>query len=236
MYGKPNSDSERKMRLEPVRRMETLGDQACSALRTALRRGILVPGERLVTRQVAATLNVSMTPAREALNRLVAERVLAMAPDRTVVVPVLTRTRYNELYLIRLELEGLAARLACDQISPPEIDHLKELYGSHGKAFRGRDAKRCLQLNEDFHFSIYTASRVQTLVEMLESIWLQVGPSINLLFPGAFDEGWRGGVHHRHMLEAINRLDPAALEAAVRQDLKEGRERLNQILPEEASD
>jgi DNA-binding GntR family transcriptional regulator len=216
----------------PAQRGQTLGDQACRELRAALRQGMLAPGERLTTRSIAGLLGISVTPAREALNRLVAERLLEYGDRRTAVVPILTRARYAELCLIRLELEGLAARQACGRISPSARTHLDELFEAHEAAYAARDAKRSLQFNEDFHFTIYAAADMPALLQMLETLWLQVGPSMNLLFPSAFDLGWTGGRNHRRMLEAIDRGDGEMLVAAVRQDLEEGRTRLERILPE----
>lgn len=217
--------------LESVRRSPTLGEQAAANLRVALRQGRLVPGERLTTRTLAVKLGVSLTPAREVLNRLLAERVLELGPDRTAIVPLLTRERYDELCTIRLTLEGLAARHACRRLRAAELARLEALFARHGRAFAARDARESLRLNEDFHFSIYAASGMPALVQILETLWLQVGPSMNFLFPAAFDAGWTGGEKHRRMLEAIRARDAAALVREVRRDLSEGRVRLRRALP-----
>jgi DNA-binding GntR family transcriptional regulator len=226
------SETEAGLQLDPLRRAATLGEQAAASLRTALRQGRLLPGERLTTRTLAATLGVSLTPAREALNRLAAERVLALGADRTAMVPILSRGRYEELCLIRLELEGLAALHACPRMGPEHVDRLETLLVRHGKAFAARNAKQALKLNEDFHFTIYAASEMPALVQILETLWLQVGPSMNFLFPSAFDAVWKGGENHRRMIEAIRMGDAAALALHVRHDLKEGRVRLLRVLPE----
>lgn len=210
-----------------VQRADTLGDQACRSLRAALRRGALAPGERLTTRRIAATLGISLTPAREALNRLAAEQVLEQRADRAIVVPELTRARYRELLAIRLELEGLAARMACPALAAPaSLTRLRALYAAHEAAFAARDPQGALQLNEDFHFTIYAAAGMPVLLRMIESLWLQTGPTMRLLFPGSFDAGWIGRINHTAMLEAIIAGDGTALVAAVRQDLLDGQARL----------
>ncbi len=219
-------------RLQAVWRSDTLGDQACRSLRTALRRGLLSPGERLTTREIAATLGISLTPAREALNRLVAERVLAQGPGRTAIVPVLTRSRYDELCVIRLTLEGLAAEAGCRKVTAQQYARLQALYEAHGDAYRRRVTKEVLRLNEDFHFTIYGAAAMPSLLQILETLWLQVGPSMNLLFPAYYDAGWKGGAHHTDMLAAIRRRDPKSLVRAVQEDLQDGRRLLVELLPE----
>ncbi len=221
-------------RLRPVSRQETLGDQAYRSLRMALRRGMLAPGERLTTRELAATLGISLTPAREALNRLVAERLLEQGPGRTAIVPILTRGRYEELCLIRLELEGLAAREGCARLGAADLARLEALYAAHEAAYHQRNTKEALRHNEDFHFTIYGAARMPTLLQMLETLWLQVGPSMNLLLPVSYQHGWPGGEHHRAMLAAIRGKDAEALVRAVRGDLEDGRKWLATLLPEQA--
>jgi DNA-binding GntR family transcriptional regulator len=217
--------------LVPLQRGDTLGDQACRSLRAALRRGALAPGERLTTRRIATTLGVSLTPAREALNRLVAERVLEQRDDRTIVVPELTRARYRELQLIRLELESLAARLGCAALAAPApLARLRALYDAQRAAFLARDPTGTLELNVDFHFTIYAAAGMPTLLQMIESLWLQAGPTMRLLYPASFDAGWIGERNHIAMLNAITEGDAGALVAAIRQDLHDGRARLEQSL------
>jgi DNA-binding GntR family transcriptional regulator len=161
----------------------------------------------------------------------VAERVLEQRGDRTVVVPELTRARYGELLLIRLELEGLAARQACAALAgPPMLARLRALYDVHEAAFLARDPARALQVNEDFHFTIYAAAGLPTLLGMIEGLWLRVGPTMRLLFPASFDAGWIGRRNHIDMLRAIESGSAEALVDAVRRDLLDGRERLERTL------
>jgi DNA-binding GntR family transcriptional regulator len=222
----------RALKLGGVRRGALLADQAVDSLRFALRRGALAPGQRLTTREVAATLGVSFTPAREALNRLVAERLLDLGPDRVARAPVLTRARYLEICAIRLNLETIAARAACPRFDDGALDQLERVFSNHAQAYAARDAKTALRCNEAFHFAIYARAEMPLLLKMLETLWLQAGPSMTMLFTQAYDESWPGGRHHRAMLEAIGRRDGAGLARAVRRDLTEGSRRLAALLPE----
>jgi DNA-binding GntR family transcriptional regulator len=220
------------LKLAKVNRVDSLGDQAVTSLRGALRRGALLPGQRLTVREIADTLDISLTPSREALNRLLAEGVLDQTPDRVAVVPLLTKERYGEICAIRLDLEGMAAREGCARLSASDLGRLKELYERHASAYRSRDARTSLRLNEEFHFTIYGACAMPTLLQILETMWLRVGPSMNFLFTASYDPDWTGGSHHRAMLDAIAAGDAAALERAVRGDLIDGRARLTRHLPD----
>ena len=220
------------LKLAKVHRAESLGDQAVANLRGALRRGALLPGQRLTVREIADTLDVSLTPAREALNRLLAEGVLDQTPDRIAVVPLLTKEHYREICGIRLNLEAMAAREGCRKLTTADRNHLEKLYEQHSLAYRACDAKTSLRFNEEFHFTIYRACGMPTLMQMLETLWLRVGPSMNLLFTASHDPDWTGGTHHRAMLDAIAAGDASALVRAVRRDLIDGRARLMPHLPD----
>ena len=68
----------------------SLTTQVLREIRSAIVLGDLAPGARLTFRDVAQRLNASVTPVREALLQLVAERVLSVGPGRTITVPILT--------------------------------------------------------------------------------------------------------------------------------------------------
>ena len=90
----------------------SLTTQVLREIRSAVVFGpYLAPGARLTFRDVAQRLNASVTPVREALLQLVAERVLSVGPGRTITVPILTRAQFLELRVVRIVLEGLAAEV-----------------------------------------------------------------------------------------------------------------------------
>lgn len=89
---------------------EAFPGRAYEEVRRFLMRGKLHPGERLVTRTLAAELGVSTTPLREALLRLASENALHIDSRGTVVVPVLTREAYVEIRDLRGHLEGMRRR------------------------------------------------------------------------------------------------------------------------------
>jgi DNA-binding GntR family transcriptional regulator len=93
----------------------TLWDRAYSSLRAAVLAGRFAPGERVVLRKVADDLGISLTPVRDAVNRLIAERVLergGLGPAGAAVVPLLTPEQFDQLMIIRSSLEPIAAAAA----------------------------------------------------------------------------------------------------------------------------
>src|SRR5687767_7590337 len=113
----------------------SLQDIAYERIRDALRKGAFQPGEGLRTRTLAKALGVSTTPVREALARLVAQKVLSVDPvNGTPYVPVITREQLMEIFELREVLEQLAARHAAENITEEELRRLDELRARMKKA------------------------------------------------------------------------------------------------------
>ena len=92
----------------------------------AIDRGIYRPGDRLVESELADRFGVSRTPVREALQRLETQSMLAR-DGRSLIVASLDHNQLAELYVVRAELEGLAARLAAQHASAEEIRVLRAM-------------------------------------------------------------------------------------------------------------
>jgi hypothetical protein len=97
---------------EILERPGTLAEAAYERVAASLMEGGYVPGDRLAVRTLAAQLGVSLTPAREAVLRLVSEGALELRNPRTIVVPTLSSRQFREIYCIRHALEPTATRLA----------------------------------------------------------------------------------------------------------------------------
>lgn len=220
--------------LSPIARGATLGDEAYRKLRVAMMSGQLRPGEALSLRPLAQALGVSLTPAREAMGRLVAEGALVMGPHRTVQVPRLSSANYEECLQVRLALEPLAAARAADRLPRAELARLRALQQELREAHARGDTRHVLQCNEAFHFTLYEHAGWPTVVQILESMWLRVGPTLNLLHEAAIPaKGWRGDVNHRRILAALAKADPDGVARAVRQDLLEGSTQVLQVLAQQ---
>jgi GntR family colanic acid and biofilm gene transcriptional regulator len=191
------------------------------SLKQALLDGRLRPGERLVTRELAARLGTSPTPVREALLKLVAGGVLEVAPSQAFQVPVLDAARYLELADIRRLLEGMAAERATLRIVAADIAALAEINDRFQAAKLTGDVPAALAHNRAFRFGLYEHARMPALLEMIERLWLQIGPTLNYLYPQR-----RPAVPHQHnydrLLEALARQDPAAVRAAIDQAIDDG--------------
>lgn len=205
--------------LEPIDRPETLGRMVREQLRDAIMAGAFTPGERLTLRAVAGALDVSLTPAREALYALASEGALELKPNGSIYVPDLSIDDITELTKIRVELEALAAREAVVHMDDAEIARIEAINDRLIAADGRRDYGQVIPLNWQFHFSIYRASGMPHLVRMIESCWLKTGSYLNRLYP-EFGRADTGLANHRRIVAALKARDAEALARAIVTDIE----------------
>jgi DNA-binding transcriptional regulator YhcF (GntR family) len=146
-------------KMQPIVHL-TLSAKVYQDLRELIISGQLQPGARLTLAGMASALGTSSMPVREAINKLAADDALEILPNKSVRVPVMTKTRFRELVTIRLAVEGLAIETAAALITADQLTHLAEL----GRAFQTElqlampDVNRIIQVNKQFHFGAYTAA------------------------------------------------------------------------------
>ncbi len=181
----------------------------------------LRPGDRLKIRDLAQSLGTSETPVREALLQLVRDGALEMKPGYYIRVRRLTLHEYMELREIRLLLEPHAAVRALPHIDDAFIADLEQRHASLIKAEQDKDYPTALLANYEFHFSVYRRSGMPQLIEVLERLWVQTGPLLNLLYPYGHPT-YDGPHQHLNVIAALRARDETALAEAFRADLVEG--------------
>lgn len=201
----------------------TLADSVYRDLKELLLAGRAAPGERFTLRGLAAAVGTSPMPVREAVSRLVAENALEVLPNRAVRVPLMPRARFEELRLIRVSLEGLAAARAAEIA---DADDLAEIVGFERAFAAEREKPRgdgavAMAHNKDLHFALYRAARLPLLFGMIETLWLQIGPVLNLDFlagPERLRQG-EAHLHHAALVAALKRRDGEAARKALIDDI-----------------
>lgn len=169
-------------------------------LKDRLSLGELKPGARLITKNIAEELGISITPVREALLRLVSASALTIAPAQAFMVPEINMARFAEIIRIRCELEGMAVMEATGRITPERMELLKALLATYQQAHeRGSVAER-LRANRALRFKIYHFANMPTLCEMIEQLWVQMGPSLHFLYDLEKEGAYPHSVDHYHQL------------------------------------
>lgn len=208
------------MRTPSVNDLRPVHETVYRQMREAIAAGRFAPGVALTIRGIAQSLGVSAMPAREAIRRLVAERALEMHENRRVGVPRMTRDRFDELVAARILLEPEAAVRALPYCDGTVIGELVRLDGEIDLALAHGDGDDYMLKNRSFHFSLYRAGRSQVLVPLIESLWLQSGPFMRVVY-GRIGTSYVVD-QHKAAIEAIGRRDSAALHAAIRADILDG--------------
>jgi DNA-binding GntR family transcriptional regulator len=158
---------------------------------------------------------------REACLRLVSERGLELRSGRFATVPALTRARYLEVRTIRIALEGLAAELATQHVTDSDIEQLTELHDTFEKADRTNDGLAAMHHNREFHFMLYRLSGLDMLIAQIESLWVSMGPILNLFYTFGHNS-YVGADEHLVLMEALRNRKPAKARKAVADDILRG--------------
>jgi len=176
----------------------------------AIEAGEYRPGDRLVESELAERFGVSRTPVREALQRLETQAMLSR-DGRSLIVASLDHNQLAELYEVRAELEGLAARLAAKHASAEEVRVLSDMVEAD-RALVG-DPAALARANRRFHRQLHLASHNRFLVQQLDL----VHRSMALLATTSLAAEGRGPAalaEHEAIVRAIAAGDgPAAQEA-----------------------
>lgn len=181
----------------------------------AINVGLYVPGDRLVESELAERFGVSRTPIREALQRLETQSLL-IRDGRSLIVGALDHNQLSELYAVRAELEGLAARLAAQHAVAEEVRVLRKMIGEDRKLV-GDPAALALA-NRRFHKQIHLASHNRYLVQQLDlvhrtmALLATTSLAVEGRSEGSLDE-------HEAIVEAIENGDGEAAYAALKQHI-----------------
>ncbi len=225
----PNMPNSATLALEPVERSDTRADQVYRQIRLSLLSGAMTAGERMTTRGIAQAMQVSGTPAREALGRLVAEGALDFGPNRTVQVPLLTPEQIDEIYDARILLEGLIVESAVPRRTEGQIETLESIYEQHAAAIAAKDFRTSARLNFEFKFSIYQTANRPTIMRIIEGLWLRTGPHIRLVYPPSGDNDIF--LHyHSDCIAAFKAGDVVRTKGALVRDLMEAQDRLRRAV------
>lgn len=211
-------------RLNSIER-STLWDRAYQALKSALLAGRFAPGERLALRQLANDLGVSLTPVRDAVNRLIAEKVLergGLGPAGAAIVPLLDADQFSQLMTVRASLEPVAASAAAVHAVPERIDAVEHCLVEMKRSVEERRTSGYLDAHYQFHFRIYDMCQMPIVQEIIESAWLRCAPTLTLGLP-EYIPGLKRYQSHVDAIAALRRHDGAAAADAIRADIESAR-------------
>ncbi len=147
-----------------------LRDVVFNTLRKAILKGDLKPGERLMEIALAEKLGVSRTPIREAIRKLELEGLVVMAPRKGAKVASITERDLNDVLEVRKGMEELAIRLACERITPEQLDELDKVEKKFLNLIDSENLTELAEVDVEFHDIIYAATNNKRLIQLLNNL------------------------------------------------------------------
>lgn len=173
-------------------------------IRLQIIRGELEPGERIFEEDVAASLGVSRNPVREALQALAAEGFVRIEPRRGAHVAVVDANKANELFEIRVPLEGLVAELAAKRRTPAQLDALSAMTDEALALVRSNQLELLPELNTQFHDALAEAAANELLASTLHRLSHLVQWVYSARIKERSTDSW---AEHAALIDAIGRQD-----------------------------
>lgn len=147
-----------------------LRDVVFNTLRKAILRGELKQGERLMEIQLANKLGVSRTPIREAIRKLELEGLVLMIPRKGAEVAQITEKNMQDVLEVRKALEELSVQLACERITPEQVEEMKMAAEDFRKVLKSGDVTKIAEADVKFHDIIFAATNNQRLITLLNNL------------------------------------------------------------------
>ena len=190
------------------------------SLRQQVMHGEMSPGQALTLRGIGRSFGVSMTPAREAVRRLVAEGALTLSSSGRVTTPELSPERIEELAALRAMLEPEMAARALPRAHFALIERLAAINALNADAVLRQDAVAYVRTNLEFHRTLYLRAQTPAMLALCETVWLQLGPTMRAVYARLHRK--EAPPHHRMILAALKAGDEPGLRLAVRTDVTQG--------------
>ncbi len=213
----------------------TIPERIFSLLREAIVEGEIPSGSKISEPELARAYGISRGPLREAIGRLEACGLVVRRPNVGARVVSMSSQQLLEIFHVREALEGMAARLAAQNMTATEITDLRRLLTQHGEQI-DRDSEHAYFQREgdlDFHYRIVQGSHNQRMVELLCNDLYHVVRLYRYQFGMPSKRGPRAFVEHSHIVDAIERRDPEMAELMMRSHIRASRENVERLLQEQ---
>ena len=207
-----------------VNAIRTTAEVIAESLKEMIYEGRLKPRQQLKQDEVARMFGVSRVPVRDALNMLIGMGLAVSVPRRGVIVNPLSRIMVQELFAVRKILEGEAAVLAAQNLRPDDMKQLEALIDEQVLTQDRGDTKHFEELDEQFHTTLYRATRNQTLQDLIISIWHRVKQARwSAVIVSEHARRWMDNSiqRHRDIVDALNSGDPERVRRIITQIIED---------------
>ncbi len=213
-----------------TRDSQTIADRLSDELITSIVKGDIAPGSKISEPDLARTYKISRGPLREAIRRLEGLHLVARIPHVGARVVSLHPQQLVEIYQVREALEGMAARLACLNMTVDEITELKNLLDEHEHDIEKSEGREYFQHEGhfDFHYRIIQGSKNQRLIELLCSELYHLIRMYRFRSSQITARPHRALAEHRHICTAIEQRDGELAEILMRRHINTAQKNIEQ--------
>ena len=193
---------------------QTKQQLAYEIIRSKILDGAYKPQQHLRMIDLTQDIGISSIPIREALKQLENEGLVKFHLHRGVQVASYSLEEFENLYIIRATLEGLAGRLGTKKIIASAIDRMKTLLTEMDLAIKDDNFKEKIRLNYEFHLVLYRAARSEQLVKMITNLWDNTYHNVYVLMAPKFipDYHERDQKEHAAIIDALIAREPERVE------------------------
>ena len=199
-------------------RSRPLRDQIYPLVRGLILSGIIKPGEVIDEKAIAAQLDVSRTPVREAVKRLSDEHLVDVVAQSGTRASRMDRKAIDESFLIRRALEMESAAQAATNMSQEHADRLHDILARHERAVEKRLFAEAIAQDDAFHHAITQISDLPLLWSTIEISKAQLDRCRHMMVPRA-GQAEATLEQHREIIRGLNSRDPAKAAAAMKAHL-----------------
>lgn len=219
------------MQIIPNNRRDRLSltERVYQDLRRSIITGGIPGGTRLVESNLAAKMQVSRTPVREALHKLALEGLLYSIPRAGYIVEEMSEYDVEDLFDVRIKIEQMAARMALDKITPNEIEQLVQNLEKADRVLQDAKMRQMAELDTAFHGIIYKAARSKTLYRICQTLSDHtLKYRIALIDQSEMGRKTRDG--HYEIYEAILSGDSERVDQAVQSHLELAKKDISRLM------
>jgi len=200
----------------------TITQKITEQIRLAIINGDYKPGDRLPQRKVAERFNTTPIVAREALRALESEKMVVIEPRFGAMVEEISIEKLKERYIVREALEGMAARLACENMSKKDKLRLVEIADQCDIELLDDSLsnKEKAVLHQSLHGTILEIADCDELTQILKTLYLN-----SILISNAYHIDWKTEEPgwHRKLVDTIISDDPNIAEKTMREHVIKGK-------------
>ncbi|MGI6361853.1 MAG: GntR family transcriptional regulator [Bacillota bacterium] len=185
-------------------------------------------GESLTEKELAEKMGVSRTPIREAFRQLELKGLVQSIPNKGVIVTGIAKRDIEDIFSIKIAMEGIAARLAAERITCEEIAELEKTIALSEQYVEKNDMQGVLEQDSRFHEIIFAACKNRPLMLVLNNFhnYVQRARNDSLATPGRAKKSL---MEHQLIMEAIKKRHPDQAEKLLQQHIQNTVDNLHSI-------